>query len=89
MEHAAAELMARALETALLISVPLVAAVAMTGVVTGAIQTIVQVQDQNVAFLPKLLIVALLITVAGAPALMLLVRLFSSVAAGIPRLLGL
>ncbi len=88
-EHTAAQLMAHALETALLISVPLVGAIAVTGVFTGAIQTIVQVQDQNIAFLPKLLVVALLVTIAGAPALMLLVRLFSLVAAGIPRLLGI
>lgn len=89
MESAAIHLMARALQTTLILAVPLVAAVALTGVVTGAIQTIVQVQDQNVAFLPKLLVVALVVAVAGMPALFLLVRLFALAAAAVPRLLGL
>ena len=80
--------MSRALETALVLCIPMVAAVAGTGVVVGAAQTIVQVQDQNVAFLPKLLVVALMLTVAGATGLAVLVELFDAVVTIAPRLLG-
>lgn len=80
--------MARTLQTTLLLSVPLVGAVAVTGMIVGALQTIVQVQDQNVAFLPKLLVVALLVAIGGVPALVILVHLFDAVGAAIPRLLG-
>lgn len=79
---------AKALETAMLLCVPMVAAVAVTGVVVGMAQTIVQIQDQNVAFLPKIVVVAFLTAVAGAPALALLIELFHGIAAGAPRLLG-
>jgi flagellar biosynthetic protein FliQ len=88
MEQAAVHLMASTLQTTLLLSVPLVGAVAITGIVVGALQTVVQVQDQNVAFLPKLLVVAVLVAIAGVPALVILVHLFLSVGAAIPRLLG-
>jgi flagellar biosynthesis protein FliQ len=89
MEHAAIHLMARALETTLMLAVPLVAAVAVTGLAVGVMQTIVQVQDQNVAFLPKLLVVAVLVATAGLPGLLLLARLLALAAAAVPRLLGL
>jgi flagellar biosynthetic protein FliQ len=88
-EHVAVHLMARALQTTLWLTVPLVGAVAIVGVVTGAIQTVVQVQDQNISFLPKLLVVALLVSVAGVAALAMLIRLFEIGAASVPRLLGL
>ena len=88
MEHTVIHLTARALETALLLAVPVVAAVAAIGIATGVLQTVVQVQDQNVSFLPKLLVVAFLAAVAGAPALALLVALFKVAAIGAVRLLG-
>ncbi|HZV78159.1 MAG TPA: flagellar biosynthetic protein FliQ [Candidatus Binatus sp.] len=88
MESTATHLLMRALQTIILIAIPCVAAVAVTGILTGAVQTIVQVQDQNVAFLPKLLVVALLIALAGLPALMLLVQLLHAVASALPTMLG-
>jgi flagellar biosynthetic protein FliQ len=88
MEHAAVHMLSRALETALMLCVPIVAAVAATGVVVGVAQTIVQVQDQNVAFLPKLIVVALVLTVGGAAGLALLIDLFNAVAASALKLIG-
>lgn len=80
-ESANAHLMTTALQTALILALPLIATIAIIGVVMGIAQTIVQIQDQNVSFLPKLIGVALLVTIAGAPALALLVLLFRSAAA--------
>ena len=68
MEGIAASLMTQALQTAALISLPAVIAVALVGVVVGILQTVVQVQDQNVAFAPKLVTVALLASFAGSAA---------------------
>jgi flagellar biosynthesis protein FliQ len=87
MDHAALHMLVKALETAMLLCLPAVACVAVTGVVVGVAQTIVQIQDQNVSFLPKLVAVALLLAIAGAPALALLVELFRWIAVGAPRLL--
>ena len=81
-------MLSRALETALMLCIPMVGAIAATGVLVGVAQTIVQVQDQNVAFLPKLLVVALVLAVAGATGLAMLVELFDVVVAGVPKLLG-
>ena len=88
MEDASIHLLIAALQTALLLALPMVAAVALIGVVVGIAQTIFQVQDQNVAFLPKLIGVALIVTIAGSPALALIVLLFRSAAAVAVRSFG-
>jgi len=88
MEPAAVHMLSQALETALVLCLPIVAAVAATGVVVGVAQTIVQVQDQNVAFLPKLIVVALVLAIAGAAGLALLIRLFNAVVASALKLVG-
>jgi len=72
MESIAAELMTQALETAALIALPAVIAVALVGVVVGILQTVVQLQDQNVSFAPKLVAVALLASLAGPAAFAML-----------------
>ena len=74
MEHAAVHLMARALQTTLVLTVPIVGAVAIVGVVTGAIQTVVQVQDQEHLVSSETAVVALLVTVAGVAALAIAIR---------------
>jgi flagellar biosynthesis protein FliQ len=88
MDHAALHMLTKALETAMLLCLPIVASVAITGVAVGMAQTIVQVQDQNVAFLPKLVVVALLTAIAGAPALAMLVALFRGSATAAVHLMG-
>jgi flagellar biosynthetic protein FliQ len=88
MDHAAMHMLAKALETAMLLCLPMVASVALTGIVTGMVQTIVQIQDQNVSFLPKLVVVAFMSAIAGAQGLALLIELFRGIAASAPRLLG-
>jgi type III secretory pathway component EscS len=88
MLHAATHLMVTAMHVVLLLALPIVAAVAATGVVVGMIQTIFQVQDQNVSFLPKLLVVATLVTIAGVPALALLEALFATAVMESLHLLG-
>lgn len=88
MEETAVRLFVMALEVALLLAVPLVAVVALVGIVIGVLQTVVQVQDQNVSFLPKLIAVAALLSLGGATGLSLLVRLMVDALAVLPKMVG-
>ncbi|HLJ84317.1 MAG TPA: flagellar biosynthetic protein FliQ [Candidatus Eremiobacteraceae bacterium] len=83
---AAQALFAVAMKTAALIALPTVAAVAAVGVAVGIIQTIVQVQDQNVSFLPKLLAVGMMAAAFGGLALAELVALFQEIARVLPAI---
>jgi len=78
MERAAADLFHAALADVVVLTLPLVSAIAGIGVLVGIIQTIAQVQDQNVAFAPKLAGAAAIVAGAGPVALGLLVSLLTS-----------
>lgn len=86
MESIAISLMTESLDTAALIALPLVIAVALVGVVIGILQTVVQVQDQNVAFAPKLVAVALIVSFAGPAALAVIRTLFVIAIRTLPEL---
>jgi flagellar biosynthesis protein FliQ len=88
MEATVVRLFVAALQVALVLAVPLVATVALIGIAVGVLQTVVQVQDQNVSFLPKLVAVAALLTIAGAAGLGLLVHLMTDAIAALPRMVG-
>ncbi len=61
------ELYGLALQTALVLALPVVAAVAVLGVAVALVQTVVGIQDQNVSFGPKIIAVALLAGFGGLP----------------------
>ena len=84
MPDAAVSLYAQALAASLLLSLPVVAAVGLVGVVIGLLQTVIQIQDQNVSFGPKILVVAAMATGGGAMALTILVSLFQAAVASLP-----
>jgi flagellar biosynthetic protein FliQ len=75
-----------AMQTAALIAMPAVALVAAIGIAIGIVQTVVQIQDQNVSFFPKLAAIAAAATVLGPTALAVLVDLFEVVAHALPAL---
>lgn len=78
--------MTQALKTAALIALPAVIGVALVGVIVGVLQTLVQVQDQNVAFAPKLGALALLVSVAGPAAFALLETLLGVAIRALPEI---
>jgi len=78
--------MSDALKTAAVIALPIVTAIATIGVIIGVAQTIVQVQDQNVAFAPKLVAVALIASVGGPTAFALVQSLLVSAIRALPAL---
>lgn len=86
LQDTAIALFTEALKTAAIVALPVVCGVAVLGVVIGLVQTIVQVQDQNVAFAPKLAAVAGIVAIFGPAALGLLSRLLETAAEAMPRL---
>lgn len=50
---------------ALLVSVPPLLASLVVGFIVGAVQAATQIQDQTLAFVPKLVVVALALVIAG------------------------
>ena len=86
MEALALTLMTAALRSAAIIALPAVVSVAAVGVAIGIVQTIVQVQDQNVSFAPKLAVVALLAWFAGPIAFDLLRALLLMSIGSLPAL---
>ncbi len=75
-----------AFRTALFLCAPIIVAVCFIGIAMGVLQTIVQVQDQNVAFAPKLLVLAVVIAVGAPSALAVLEQLLTSVIRALPSL---
>jgi flagellar biosynthetic protein FliQ len=55
-----------ALQLALWLSVPVLVASALAGLVTGTLQAATQVQDPALSFVPRLLAVALALSLSGA-----------------------
>jgi flagellar biosynthetic protein FliQ len=86
MEGLALSIFHEALRTAVMLMLPVIGAVAAVGIVLGIIQTIVQVQDQNVSFAPKIAIVAMLALLAGPAGLAALQTLLTDAVALLPRL---
>jgi flagellar biosynthetic protein FliQ len=82
----AQSLFVTAMQTAALIAMPAVALVACVGIAVGVVQTVVQIQDQNVSFFPKLAAIAAAAAVLGPVALAALVDLFEIVARALPAL---
>lgn len=75
-----------AMQTAASIAMPAVALVACVGIAVGIVQTVVQIQDQNVSFFPKLAAIAAAAAVFGPAALAALVDLIEVVARALPAL---
>lgn len=86
MESAALGLFTTALRDAVVLALPVVIVVAAIGVLMGVLQTIVQLNDQNVAFAPKLIAVAIAAAIGGGPALALLASLFEQVVGALPAI---
>jgi flagellar biosynthesis protein FliQ len=86
MPAAAQSLFVDAMQTAALIAMPAVALIACIGIAVGIAQTVVQIQDQNVSFFPKLAAVAWVAAALGPFALAMLVQLFDTVVRALPVL---
>jgi len=54
-----------ALELTLLLSAPLLLAALITGLIVGAFQAATQINEQTLSFIPKLVVMALVLVITG------------------------
>jgi flagellar biosynthetic protein FliQ len=55
----------RALEMTLLLAAPLLLAALITGLIVGAFQAATQINEQTLSFIPKLIVMALVMVITG------------------------
>ncbi len=89
MSHALVTDLARsAIMIALLVSAPMLLVALAVGLVISILQTVTQIQEQTLAFVPKLLAVAATFLVALPGVLQLLVRYTTELFRGLPGLIS-
>lgn len=81
------QLLAQLLWKAALVASPLLIAILVVGVVINVAQVVTQVQEMSLAFVPKLLVCVLILTVFGSWMLQQLVNYSQALYASIPSLL--
>lgn len=81
-----ARLTAETLYLVLLVSAPALGAAMVVALVVGVLQAVTQVQEQTLAFVPKLVAVALTLALVGGWMSSELVRFTSALWLAIPRL---
>lgn len=86
--NAAAELLQQAFAATLMLALPMLLVVGGAGVIVGVLQTLFQVQDQNVAFIPKVVLLAGLLWVAGPMALAVVVLLLQTATHAFPAVIA-
>ncbi len=78
----------RALEMALTLAAPLLLAALITGVVVGAFQAATSINEMTLSFIPKLVVLALTLAVAGPWMLKTLVGYTRELILSIPGLIN-
>jgi flagellar biosynthetic protein FliQ len=68
-----------------LLALPVLGAALVVGLVVGLLQAITSIQEQTLAFVPKLLAIVVILVVAGPWMLRLLVGYTAELFAGLPR----
>jgi flagellar biosynthetic protein FliQ len=77
-----------ALELALLLSMPLLLTSLAVGVIIGIFQAATQINEMTLSFIPKLVAMAVVLTVAGPWMLHLLVEYTRQLIQNIPSMIG-
>lgn len=78
----------RALEITLMLAAPLLIVALVTGLVVGAFQAATQINEMTLSFIPKLLAIALALTLAGPWMLKLIVSYTRELFESIPGLIN-
>jgi flagellar biosynthetic protein FliQ len=82
----AIDLMRGAMQVALLVAAPLLLAALAVGLVVGLLQAVTQVQEQTLTFIPKLLVISLVLVIAMPWLLSSLVRYLAGILQSLPIL---
>ena len=89
MSHALVTDLARnAVMVALLVSAPMLAVAVIVGLIVSILQTVTQIQEQTLSFVPKLLAVAVTFLVAMPWILQLLVRYTTELFRSLPGMVA-
>ena len=89
MSHALVTDLARnAMMVALLVSAPMLAVAVIVGLIVSILQTVTQIQEQTLSFVPKLLAVAVTFLVAMPWILQLLVRYTTELFRSLPGMVA-
>ena len=89
MSHALVTDLARnAMMVALLVSAPMLAVALIVGLIVSILQTVTQIQEQTLSFVPKLLAVAVTFLVAMPWILQLLVRYTTELFRSLPGMVA-
>ena len=78
----------RALEMTLLLGAPLLLAALVTGLLVGVFQAATQINEMTLSFIPKLLVMAATIAIAGPWMIKLIVGYTIELFKSIPQLIG-
>jgi flagellar biosynthetic protein FliQ len=82
------ELVLTALRMAVVLAGPVLLAILVVGVVIGALQSATQINEASVVFVPKLLVVILVLALTGATSLGMFVDYVREMIARIPAIAG-
>lgn len=82
---AALQLLSSLLWTALLVSAPLLAAILLVGLLVSVFQTVTQIQEMSLTYIPKLVVAVVVLGVAGPWMLHGVIAFSVRVIAGIPQ----
>jgi flagellar biosynthetic protein FliQ len=77
----------QALEMTLMLAAPLLLAALVTGLVIGAFQAATQINEMTLSFIPKLVVMALVLVIAGPWMLKLIVGYTHELFTSIPELI--
>lgn len=78
----------QALEVAMLVAGPLLLASLLTGLLISVFQAATQINEMTLSFIPKLLVMFVVLVVSGPWALQLLVDYMTRLIGSIPTLIG-
>lgn len=79
----------RALETTALLAAPMLLSALAAGLIIGMFQAATQIQEMTLSFIPKLIVLAATILIAGPWMLKVLVDFTRRLLLGIPTFIGL
>jgi flagellar biosynthesis protein FliQ len=78
----------QAMQLALKVALPLLLAGLVVGLIVSIFQTVTQIQEQTLAFIPKILAIAAVLVIAGPWMLNQVITYTNDLYSGIPQLVG-
>lgn len=78
----------QALKVTALLAAPMLLSVLVVGLIVGMFQTVTSIQEMTLSFIPKLIVLALVLAIAGPWMLTLIMDFMIQIIEDIPHLIG-